>query len=163
MSANDIQIGGEHYKGDYQHWDWMIDIRLGYLEGCATKYLSRWRKKNGLQDLEKACHYVTKIKEAREQGRYSNLSGWILGLVKAVTGPGNREASYQRIVELTKMMCESAGCTPLETDLIIGIATWQTIEDLDGILSLLNALVAKTRANPTGAGLTASGTPLKGR
>ena len=62
-SANDRQIGGDHYKGEYQHWDFVVDTGQGYLDGCVTKYVSRWRKKNGVQDLEKALHYFEKAKE----------------------------------------------------------------------------------------------------
>lgn len=59
MRANDIQIGGEHYRtGETQHWDWAV--ALPYLEGCATKYLARWRQKGGIKDLHKARHYLQK-------------------------------------------------------------------------------------------------------
>lgn len=63
MSANDKQIAGTHYQGTYQHWDFVEDTGIGYLLGCATKYISRWRKKNGTQDLEKALHYLEKYQE----------------------------------------------------------------------------------------------------
>lgn len=70
-SANDIQHGGDHYKGaKFQHWDLMAKCRIGYLEGCATKYASRWRKKNGVEDLKKAIHYVDKILECVEDYDY---------------------------------------------------------------------------------------------
>lgn len=61
------QEGGDHYQVDYQHWDWVTDIHMGYLPGNATKYVSRWRKKNGVADLRKAMTYLDKmilIKEA---------------------------------------------------------------------------------------------------
>ena len=63
MSANERQVGGDHYRSRYQHWDFVEEGGLGYLEGCATKYVSRWRQKNGVQDLEKAEHYVQKLVE----------------------------------------------------------------------------------------------------
>jgi hypothetical protein len=65
MDANERQIGGSHYRkgGANQHWDFVEDNGLGYLEGCATKYVTRWRFKNGLQDLEKALHYLDKLIE----------------------------------------------------------------------------------------------------
>lgn len=63
-SANDRQVGGDHYqKKEYQHWDWVCDINLHYLLACATKYVARWRDKNGIQDLEKATHYLDKAVE----------------------------------------------------------------------------------------------------
>jgi lipopolysaccharide biosynthesis regulator YciM len=69
MAANDIQVGGEHYKGTIQHWDYVIANDLSYLEGQITKYVSRWRKKNGLQDLQKARHFLDKLIEEAEAGR----------------------------------------------------------------------------------------------
>lgn len=60
------QVGGDHYQVEYQHWDWVTDIRMGYLPGNATKYVSRWRKKNGIADLEKAMTYIEKMIVIRE-------------------------------------------------------------------------------------------------
>jgi hypothetical protein len=56
------QVGGVHYNeiGDYQHWDWVVDNRLNYLLGCATKYVWRWHKKDGLKDLKKSISYIQK-------------------------------------------------------------------------------------------------------
>lgn len=63
-SANDIQHGGDHYKKrDYEHWDFVCDIKLHYLVACASKYVSRWRDKNGVEDLHKADHYLMKAQE----------------------------------------------------------------------------------------------------
>jgi len=55
------QVGGDHYKSAYAHWDLAIDIRWGYLDGSAAKYISRWRKKGGVQDLRKALSYIDKL------------------------------------------------------------------------------------------------------
>ena len=65
--ANDYQIGGAHYKDyKYETWDVIVDWNLGYLDGNAVKYLSRWRLKGGLQDLKKARHYIDKLIEVLE-------------------------------------------------------------------------------------------------
>ena len=61
---NSRMVGGDHYHtGDLktQHWDMVDDHNIGYLEANASKYLMRYRHKNGLQDLEKAQHYSEKI------------------------------------------------------------------------------------------------------
>jgi hypothetical protein len=63
MGANDTQVGGSHYKTKYEHWDFVLDTGMGYLQGCATKYVARARKKNGLEDLNKALHYIDKLLE----------------------------------------------------------------------------------------------------
>lgn len=56
-----IQIGGDHYKKQsYQHWNMVADTDLPYLLGCATKYVTRWKDKNGIQDLDKSIHYLEK-------------------------------------------------------------------------------------------------------
>ena len=66
-NPNKVQHGGNHYKmHNYQHWDLMVDNSSPYLPACATKYLSRWRDKNGNADLEKAIHYLEKAKHARQ-------------------------------------------------------------------------------------------------
>lgn len=53
------QIGGDHYrKRSIQPIDFILANDLGFCEGNAIKYLVRWKDKNGLQDLEKAKHYV---------------------------------------------------------------------------------------------------------
>lgn len=70
MSQNDRQVGGDHYKaGTVQHWDAMA-YYLGpaYFKGQVTKYVSRWSKKNGLQDLEKAEHFYAKMLEVYDEG-----------------------------------------------------------------------------------------------
>jgi hypothetical protein len=71
LKANEKQIGGDHYKTPIEPWDYIIANDMGYLEGNITKYISRYKKKNGLQDLEKALHYLQKLIEVtkeKEQG-----------------------------------------------------------------------------------------------
>ncbi len=59
MSALDKQVGGEHYKDMFiQPVQYIHANALGYFEGNVIKYISRWRKKNGVADLEKAKHYI---------------------------------------------------------------------------------------------------------
>ena len=65
--ANDRQVAGDHYnKRPIQHWDFVAGHDYGYLEGQVTKYLFRWRDKNGRQDLEKAAHFLQKLAEVAE-------------------------------------------------------------------------------------------------
>jgi hypothetical protein len=67
--ANTYMHGGNHYRkveGE-QHWDRMWRLfGPGYFIGCATKYLERYRDKGGLQDLDKAIHFTTKLKELEQ-------------------------------------------------------------------------------------------------
>lgn len=62
MAADDIQIGGNHYKKrKVQHWTYAS--QLPYLEGLATKYIDRHASKGGKQDLLKAIHTIEKMIE----------------------------------------------------------------------------------------------------
>lgn len=62
--VNSIQIGGEHYKSKgIQPWDYIIANNIQYLEGNIIKYVTRWRDKGGIKDLEKAAHYLDKLIE----------------------------------------------------------------------------------------------------
>jgi len=75
MSANSKQVGGNHYKkGGEEHWDrqWRLYGR-GYFVGCITKYVERYHEKNGIQDLQKAQHFLDKLIEL-ENNTHCNLS-----------------------------------------------------------------------------------------
>jgi len=59
-----MQIGGSHYKAKtIEPWDFIAANNLGFFEGNIIKYLSRWRDKNGTEDLLKARHYLDKLIE----------------------------------------------------------------------------------------------------
>ena len=59
---DDKQIGGDHYaKHKIQPWDIIDEYGLNYYEGNIIKYVLRHRDKNGLQDLQKASHYLEKL------------------------------------------------------------------------------------------------------
>lgn len=54
-----VQVGGGHYKDlKIQPIEYIHANNLGYCEANVVKYISRWRSKGGLQDLEKVKHYV---------------------------------------------------------------------------------------------------------
>ena len=59
MGALDTQIGGRHYKGcRYQPVKFCTDLNLNFIQGNIVKYITRYKEKNGLQDLEKVFHYA---------------------------------------------------------------------------------------------------------
>ncbi len=64
MPANDKQHGGQHYKAlAIQPWDYVAANGLGYFDGTAIKYLTRWRDKGEIEDLRKAIHFIEKLIE----------------------------------------------------------------------------------------------------
>lgn len=59
MSALEKQVAGAHYKDmPIQPVEYIHANGLGFCEGNVVKYISRWKKKNGLVDLEKAKHNI---------------------------------------------------------------------------------------------------------
>ena len=52
------QIGGSHYrKFHIQPYEFISKNDLSFFQGCVIKYVCRYKKKNGIQDLEKVIHY----------------------------------------------------------------------------------------------------------
>lgn len=57
MSALDTQPGGDHYRSKaIQPVEYIHANDLGFLEGCIVKRITRWRDKDGIQDLRKIQH-----------------------------------------------------------------------------------------------------------
>ena len=68
MSANEYQVGGSHYVYNaIQPWDFIVSHDMGFLEGNIIKYVARYQVKGGLDDLEKAQHYLTKLIEVTNE------------------------------------------------------------------------------------------------
>lgn len=64
MSALDTQIGGGHYKGmKIQPMEYSMANGLDACQHTAIKYISRFRDKGGIQDLEKAKHCIDMLIE----------------------------------------------------------------------------------------------------
>lgn len=64
-TANERQIGGDHYRkhGKLQHWDVVAHFGLDYFQAQILRYVMRWKDKGGVEDLEKARHYLDKYIE----------------------------------------------------------------------------------------------------
>ena len=63
-NALDKQTGGNHYKDmAIQPAEYAEKNGLSLLEGNIVKYVSRWKKKGGLTDLQKIIHCAELIIE----------------------------------------------------------------------------------------------------
>ena len=67
MSANKRQVAGDHYNSPIQHWDYVVANDLDYFQAQITKYVTRWKKKNGITDLLKAQHFLEKYIEIHQK------------------------------------------------------------------------------------------------
>ena len=68
-NAWDKQVGGEHYKQyAIQPAQFALANGLDYAQSNAIKYIVRHKDKNGVQDLDKAIHYVELLKAHHYKG-----------------------------------------------------------------------------------------------
>lgn len=59
MKVTDIQIGGNHYKNmATQPIELITILECSFIQGCIIKYISRYKAKNGAQDIKKCIHYA---------------------------------------------------------------------------------------------------------
>ena len=60
-------IGGDHYRqGSIQPIEYIHANNLSFCEGNVVKYVTRWRHKDGIKDLEKAKHYIELLMELED-------------------------------------------------------------------------------------------------
>lgn len=72
MTAKKHQVGGYHYQSQaIQPIDYILDNELDFCEGNVIKYVTRWRYKNGVEDLKKARHYLDFLIE-HEENKWAN-------------------------------------------------------------------------------------------
>lgn len=70
MSALAVQEGGSHYKNfKIQPVEYIHANGLTYFQGNVVKYVTRYKTKNGEQDLKKAIHYLQLILELEYGGK----------------------------------------------------------------------------------------------
>jgi Protein of unknwon function (DUF3310) len=64
QKATDIQVGGAHYKTlVIQPIEFIVKNNIPFIEGNIIKYVCRHKYKNGVQDLDKAIHYINLLKQ----------------------------------------------------------------------------------------------------
>ena len=62
------QVAGDHYvKLAIQPVQYITENNLTYLQGNVIKYVTRYKDKNGLQDLQKAKHYIDMLIELEDK------------------------------------------------------------------------------------------------
>lgn len=70
MSALEKQVSGGHYKSlKIQPIEYIHANGIPFAEGSVIKYVTRWRDKGGLADLEKAKHFLELLIELEQKAR----------------------------------------------------------------------------------------------
>lgn len=127
---NDVQVGGEHYKGvDFQPWDWARNVSgtqgLGYYEVSAISYIARFRKKGGIEDLEKVLHYIDKMLHCWRAGEYSNRC----------------TATLLRIRDFNRQN----GCDRFQSEAIHFLVAWREGDELVEVKKIVEELIQQER------------------
>ena len=61
------QVGGDHFKNlVIQPVEYITANNLSYLQGSVIKYVTRYQNKNGVEDLQKAIHFVKMMIQEEE-------------------------------------------------------------------------------------------------
>jgi len=80
-SADEVQVGGTHYKDmPMQPWEVMASVLsreefIGFLRGNVIKYAMRAGRKEGSDDANKARHYQQKLNEVLSDDIFSQALG----------------------------------------------------------------------------------------
>ncbi len=109
MSANEKQVAGNHYRSSIQHWDYVVANDLDYFQAQITKYVTRWKKKNGLVDLEKAKHFLEKyieLQQPKEHLDKSDIIQELNSMAREVTGIPDHLKEVAEETERQKVVAE---------------------------------------------------------
>jgi len=63
VTALDTQEGGDHYRLAIQPVEFIHANKIPFIEGNVIKYVVRHRSKNGLEDINKAIHYLELLRD----------------------------------------------------------------------------------------------------
>ncbi|MCF7545286.1 DUF3310 domain-containing protein [Pseudomonas petrae] len=70
MSALNTQVSGDHYKSlKIQPIEFIHANGIPFAEGSVIKYVTRWRAKGGIADLEKAKHFIELLIELEQKAQ----------------------------------------------------------------------------------------------
>ena len=112
-NPNATQVDGTHYKADedrikrnaivakivdgrpLEHWDVVYLMGWDYFQGNVTRYVDRFRKKNGRADLVKAAHYIQKMistldAEAAVEAERTQIMAEVSALIEAAQEAAER-------------------------------------------------------------------------
>lgn len=124
MNPNDRQVAGSHYRATIQHWDYVITaLDNRYLEGNITKYVCRHRKKNGIQDLQKAMHYLDKLQTEYENNRIKPI---------ALSPPAS--------INIAEFVAGN-GLNGAEADVCMRLTMWRGSKDLEMVRQFIRELI----------------------
>ena len=103
-SALDEQVGGDHYKKlGMQPIELIRDINANFFQGNVIKYITRYKDKNGIKDLEKAKHYLELIEELHPNNNSSKITSYEIDKVNEYIYANKIDTDAAKIIRIVSL------------------------------------------------------------
>ena len=103
-SALDAQVGGDHYrKLGIQPIELIRDINANFFQGNVIKYVTRYKDKNGIKDLEKAKHYLELMRELHPDNNSSKITSYEIDSVNEYICVNNIDTDAAKIIRIVSL------------------------------------------------------------
>ena len=103
-SALDAQVGGDHYKKlGIQPIELIRDINANFFQGNVIKYITRYKYKNGIKDLEKAKHYLELIEELHPDNNNSKIASYEIDRVNEYIVANKIDTNAAKIIRIVSL------------------------------------------------------------
>ena len=103
-SALDEQVGGDHYKKlGIQPVELIRDINTNFFQGNVIKYITRYKDKNGIKDLEKAKHYLELIEELHPNNNSSKITSYGIDKVNDYIYANKIDTDAAKIIRIVSL------------------------------------------------------------
>lgn len=87
-----IQIGGSHYNSlKMQPIELITKIECTFIQGNIIKYITRYKNKNGKQDIEKCIHYAELANQLKSNGNIGFRKFGIVQTYCSINGLSNEQ------------------------------------------------------------------------
>ena len=103
-SALDEQVGGDHYKKlGIQPVELIKVINANFFQGNVIKYVTRYKDKNGIKDLEKAKHYLELIEELHPNNNSSKITSYGIDKVNDYIYANKIDTDAAKIIRIVSL------------------------------------------------------------
>ena len=103
-SALDEQVGGDHYKKlGIQPIELIRDINANFFQGNVIKYVTRYKDKNGIKDLEKAKHYLELIEELHPNNNSKKITSYGIDKVNDYIYANKIDTDAAKIIRIVSL------------------------------------------------------------
>ena len=103
-SALDAQVGGDHYKKlGIQPIELIRDINANFFQGNVIKYITIYKYKNGIKDLEKAKHYLELIEELHPNNNSSKITSYEIDKVNEYIYANKIDTDAAKIIRIVSL------------------------------------------------------------